>query len=58
MNSVHERHNPKGFEKYKHFIFAFHDSTFECVVENFEISIHESSLKNILPEMQKRLFAK
>lgn len=56
MNSVHDRHNPKRFEKYKHFVFAFHDSTFECVAESFEISIHEGSLESIFPEMQKRLF--
>jgi len=58
MNSVHELHKPENFEKYKHFVFAFHDSTFECVATNFEISIHESSLENILPEMQKKLFSR
>ncbi len=57
MNSVHEYHKPKHFEKYKHFVFTFHDSTFECIAEKFEISVHEGSLENILPEMQKRLFS-
>jgi hypothetical protein len=56
MNSVHERHNPENYAKYKHFVFAFHDSTFECIAISFEISIHEGSLESILPEMQKRLF--
>ena len=58
MNSVHERHNSARFEKYKHFVFAFHDSTFECVAESFGISIHEGSLESALTEMQKRLFSK
>ena len=58
MNSVHERHNPVGFEKYKHFVFAFHDSTFECVAESFDVSIHEGSLKSAVTEMQKKLFSK
>lgn len=58
MNSVHEYHKPEHFEKYKHFVFAFHDSTFECVAESFEISIHEGSLESILPEMQKKLFSR
>ena len=57
MNSVHEYHKPERFEKYKHFVFAFHDSTFECIAEKFEISVHEGSLESILPEMQKRLFS-
>lgn len=56
MNSVHERHNPARFEGYKHFVFAFHDSTFECVAESFDVSRHEGSLESALIEMQKRLF--
>ena len=55
MNSVHPYHKPEHFEKFKHFVFAFHDSTFECITEGFEISIHEGSMKSILLEMQKRL---
>jgi hypothetical protein len=58
MNSVHEHHKPERFKKYKHFVFAFHDSTFECIAESFEVSIHEGSLEGILPEMQKRLFSR
>lgn len=58
MNSVHERHNPENFKKYKHFVFAFHDSTFECVAESFEIAIHEGSLESALTEMQRKLFSK
>lgn len=56
MNSVHEYHKPEKFEKYKHFVFAFHDSTFECVAESFDVSIHEGSLESVLPVMQGRLF--
>ncbi len=55
MNSVHPRHNPENSAGYKHFIFAFHDSTFECIAKSFEISILEGSLQSILSEMQKRL---
>ena len=31
MNSVHRRHDSSLFSDLRHFIFAFHDSTFECV---------------------------
>src|SRR5437763_990857 len=55
MNSVHPEHNPKRFERLKHFVFAFHDSTFECVAENFTTTEHEGSLESILPIMQSRL---
>ncbi|BAC89507.1 hypothetical protein [Gloeobacter violaceus] len=31
MHTVHPNYRPEQFAKYKHFIFAFHDSTFECI---------------------------
>ena len=39
MNSVHPSHNPKRFENLRHFIFTFHDDTFECVAESFESEV-------------------
>ena len=31
MNSVHPNHDPRADESLQHLVFAFHDSTFECV---------------------------
>jgi hypothetical protein len=56
MNRVHHNHRPETFEKYKHFIFTFHDSMFECIAQSFKIDIHSGSLESCLTEMQKRLF--
>ncbi|MFL6229746.1 MAG: hypothetical protein ACJ741_13325 [Pyrinomonadaceae bacterium] len=56
MNSVHRNHDPKGFEQLNHFVFAFHDSTFECLAVGFEVSEHEGSLESLLPEMLRRLW--
>jgi hypothetical protein len=36
MNAVHPAHRPEHFADYKHFIFAFHDSTFECIAKGFQ----------------------
>lgn len=55
MNSVHPGHRPERFEGLKHFVFAFHDSTFECVAEGLTVTEHEGSLKTLLPIMQSRL---
>jgi len=55
MNSVHPYHKPERFERLKHFVFAFHDSTFECVAEGFAVSEHEGSLESLLTIMQSRL---
>lgn len=55
MNSVHPNHNPNKFQELKHFVFAFHDSSFECVAKNFRISVHEGTLEGLLPIMLSRL---
>ena len=48
MNSVHPYHSAERFAKYKHFIFAFHDTTFECIAEGFSVSIHRGSVRSVL----------
>jgi hypothetical protein len=36
-NRVHERHSVARYSRLHHFILPFHDSSFECVAEEFEI---------------------
>jgi hypothetical protein len=52
MNSVHEHHDKKRFlENRKHFIFSFHDSTFECIAEDFTVEIAKGSVKGMVAHM-------
>jgi hypothetical protein len=51
MNSVHPCHRPERFRALKHYVLSFHDSTFECVADDYTVELHESSLKKILPRM-------
>jgi len=51
MNSVHEHHEPERFQRYHHFVFAFHDSTFECIADGFSISLHQGTMKSVKGEM-------
>jgi hypothetical protein len=37
INRVHRSHDPERFAEYRHFIFAFHDRTFECVAREIEV---------------------
>lgn len=41
MNYVHPRNNPAAFDRLHHYIITFHDSTFECLAESYDFSIHE-----------------
>lgn len=56
MNSVHPHHNRERFlERLRHFVFAFHDSTFECLADNFETEILHGSMKSALNHMIRLL---
>lgn len=48
MNAVHPYHRPEHFSCYRHFIFAFHDRTFECIAEAFIITVHTGSVVEVL----------
>jgi hypothetical protein len=52
MNSVHPHHNAELFlARRRHFVFAFHDSTFECIAEGFDCQIIRGSLRDALDRM-------
>ncbi|MBF2003006.1 MAG: hypothetical protein IGS38_20065 [Synechococcales cyanobacterium M58_A2018_015] len=56
MNSVHPYHDPQRFmENRHHFVFAFHDSTFECIAESFSVSFHRGSLTSSVEHVLKFL---
>lgn len=40
-NRVHHNHCPELFSDLRHFIISFEDVTFECVAEEFVVSIRE-----------------
>ena len=55
MNAVHPSHRPSHFATYRHFIFAFHDSTFECVAEDFTVEVLRGSMRSTLHKMTEKL---
>jgi hypothetical protein len=57
MDSVHSAHRGGWLLRLKHFVFAFHDSTFECVASGFTISRRRGSLESLFSEMRRRLLS-
>lgn len=56
MNSRHEFHDgPRFLREHVHYVFAFHDSTFECVARGIRWSVNHGSLEAALPMMQEEL---
>lgn len=51
MNSVHRFHKPEQFWKLQHLVFAFHDSTFECICQGFDLTRMQGSISDAIPTM-------
>lgn len=43
-------HWPHTYDKARHFIFTFHDSSFECIADSFDITITRSSVRTALAD--------
>ena len=50
VNRVHPRHSPSLFEGYRHFIFTFHDTTFECIADAYRVKTLKGSLRDAQAE--------
>ena len=51
FQAVQASPQPQWYSRLRHFIFAFHDSLFECVAEGFTVEIHGASIRSLLPRM-------
>jgi len=56
VNAVHEQHSPQRFLANKrHFIFTFHDSTFECIAHGFTYKVVRASFSDAIMKMAETL---
>jgi hypothetical protein len=55
INSVHQSYNPKHWNDLNHYVFWFHDSTFECVAKSFAVDTYRESMTALLIRMVERL---
>jgi len=57
MNSVHPHHRPESFAAYRHFVLAFHDSTFECVARGYQCELASGPLTEVVARAARGLGA-
>lgn len=55
INKVHHLYKPERWLKRKHYIFWFHDSTFECIAESMTVELYQESMYQMLMRMVGRL---
>ena len=56
MNSVHPNHDRTRFmAARRHFVWTFHDSTFECIAEGFDLELRRGSIRSAMARMIEML---
>lgn len=55
MNRVHPHHRAENYASHRHFIFTFHDSTFECVARDFVATSVRLSEEDLMKEISRRV---
>ncbi|MBX9724246.1 MAG: hypothetical protein K2X81_22750 [Candidatus Obscuribacterales bacterium] len=55
INGVHLCYSPDDWSRSHHYIFWFHDSTFECIAESFKVETFRMNMKQLLEEVCQRL---
>lgn len=53
QNRVHPLHQKDLFSKYRHFIFPFHDTTFECLAQAYEVKVYKGWHHQVMLERLK-----
>jgi hypothetical protein len=51
INSGHPEHRPGWHERLTHYIFAFHDETFECIAKGYQAEVRAKSMGDVLLDL-------
>ena len=55
MNRVHPYHTDKMFDDLRHFVVAFHDSTFECLATDLTLTTMRGSIMDAVTSLTSKL---
>jgi hypothetical protein len=48
INAVHREYDPSRWRSRKHYLLCFHDSTFECLAEGFDVEVVHDTWSHVL----------
>jgi len=55
INSVHRGYRPEAWRDLNHYIFWFHDETFECIAESYKLELFNAGRSKLLELTCKRM---
>lgn len=56
ISTLNTLYQLKCIEQLSHYIFPFHDSTFECVALDYEVEVVNDTMRNVMLDVNQRLF--
>jgi hypothetical protein len=54
-NSAHPNDRPEMWTSLNHYVFWFHDSTFECLANSYEVEVSSETMPELLRRVQEKL---
>ena len=57
INSVHRCYDPEVWRRRNHYVFWFHDTTFECVAESFTVELYHECIAALLERVCQRFLS-
>lgn len=55
INSVHEFDKPEHWTSFKHYVFWFHDETFECLAQSYSFEVTIETMGQLLSRVRAKL---
>jgi hypothetical protein len=55
INKVHPLYDPQHWKKCHHYIFWFHDTTFECIATSYTVESLRESMKDMFGRVVERM---
>lgn len=57
INKVHARFDPDRWKEVKHYLFAFHDETFECLALSHQVELYRTSMRELVESVARKLIS-
>jgi hypothetical protein len=57
LNGVHPQHDPESWKRFRHYLLAFHDETFECIATAHSVKETDSTLAEVLDLCARKLLS-
>jgi hypothetical protein len=57
INQAHSDYNSEFWRSLNHYVFWFHDETFECIAKSYEVELFQKSIEEVFGEAAKRILA-